>query len=1295
MRLGLVVMWAALGVIVLAGGAALGYWISTDASNPGSAVAGSVGAGQLPSATVSGRDVTVSWSGATNATSYTVARSNVAPQSLSTSVGGTCTGSVSSTTCTDVGTPENGSVATHWTYADTPGLFSWVGTTSAASAQVDVPAPSLALTATSFTTAGGTTSATVASFFDNESVTYCLDASSSCSPGSILGTATVPSTGGTVTTPGVAIPAGVSLGAHTVYSIGSLGSIGSVPITVSVGTATHLAFTAQPSAVVAGVTMSPAVTVSVEDAFNNVVTTDNTTKVTLSMASGGGALNGGAQTTVINGVSTFPALATTTAGVHTISAADTTGAGGGHPYTSAVSSSFTVSGGSATTFSVTNPSAQTAGTSFALLVTAVDTYGNTASSFTGTQSLTISGATNAPNNTAPTLPTSASFSGGVASVSGIVLTNAVSTNLTVTQGTISGASGVFSALPSVATAFALTNPGTQTVGSAFSLGVTAVDTYGNMAISYTGTQSITITGASNSPNSTAPTLPTSASFVSGGATISGIVLTNAASTNLTVTQGAISGSSGAFTVNATSATAFAVANPGTQVAGSSFSLGVTAIDTYGNTATSFTGNQSLTITGASNSPNNTAPTLPTSGTFSNGVASVSGVVLTNAASTSLTATQGALSGASSAFPVSPTANATAGHTLAFTTQTTGVASARATTVWTIQPVVTVLDTYGNTATAWATTVVLARLTGSGALTCTSTSIAPSSGVAAFAGCHGSLASAGWSLTATSTSATSATSATFSISGVANKIAFSTAAPATATNAVAFTTTPVAAIQDSASIVVTAGSSFSVTLSNTTGTGSVTGCSANPVTTSAGLATFTGCAITGTAGTHKITATTAGLTTNSIASGNITLSAGAPTQLVFTTQPGGGASNASWAAQPVVKIEDSGGNVTTSTASVSLAIASQPGSGATLSCTTNPLTATAGSATFAGCKIVGQIGTYTLSATSSGLTSATSNNLTLTFGAATQLSITTAPGGGANNSAWATQPVVTVLDSAGNTNTSSVASITLSIASQPGSGAVLSCTANPKAAVAGVDSFAGCMIVGQAGSYTIQAAASGLTSATSGSFTITTGIAAKVVVTTQPGGGANAAAWAIQPVAAIEDTGGNVITGSSASITLTIATQPGSGATLSCTANPPTTAAGVATFAGCNIVGKIGAYTLTAASAGLTSATSSALTITVGTATQLTFTTQPVGGAHGSNWATQPVVTLQDSGGNTVSSTASVTLAINTQPGSGAVLSCTTNPLAMTGGVASFAGCKITGGTAGSYTIKATATFSVVSSSFSS
>ena len=106
----------------------------------------------------------------------------------------------------------------------------------------------------------------------------------------------------------------------------------------------------------------------------------------------------------------------------------------------------------------------------------------------------------------------------------------------------------------------------------------------------------------------------------------------------------------------------------------------------------------------------------------------------------------------------------------------------------------------------------------------------------------------------------------------------------------------------------------------------------------------------------------------------------------------------------------------------------------------------------------------------------------------------------------------------------------------------------------------------------QAAGNGYTAApqVQQTITVTANTATQLAFTTQPGGGANGAAWSAQPAVAVEDSGGHVVTGSTSSVTLAIASQPGSGATLSCTANPVTASAGVAAFAGCKITGKAGA-----------------------------------------------------------------------------------------------------------------------------
>jgi len=149
------------------------------------------------------------------------------------------------------------------------------------------------------------------------------------------------------------------------------------------------------------------------------------------------------------------------------------------------------------------------------------------------------------------------------------------------------------------------------------------------------------------------------------------------------------------------------------------------------------------------------------------------------------------------------------------------------------------------------------------------------------------------------------------------------------------------------------------------------------------------------------------------------------------------------------------------------------------------------------------------------------------------------------------------------------------------------------ASAGAASFAGCKITGQAGNYTLRATARNLNSATTSTFAVTAGPATQLAFTIQPGGGASGSAWSTQPAVAVEDSGGNPVTGSTSPVTLAIAAQPGSGATLSCTANPVTAPAGIASFAGCEITGESGSYTLKATGSGLTSATSSRFRISGG------------------------------------------------------------------------------------------------------
>ena len=298
-------------------------------------------------------------------------------------------------------------------------------------------------------------------------------------------------------------------------------------------------------------------------------------------------------------------------------------------------------------------------------------------------------------------------------------------------------------------------------------------------------------------------------------------------------------------------------------------------------------------------------------------------------------------------------------------------------------------------------------------------------------------------------------------------------------------------------------------------------------------------------------------------------------------------------------------------------------------------------------------------------------------AAARLAITTGPSPSTGGVAFRTQPVVRILDPDGHVVSTSTAVVTLSIRTPP-AGVVLTCAASSVRAVAGVVRFSGCAI-NRAGRYTLRAVSRGLTAAIS-TATVTVGAAAQLVFVQQPSSAVSLVSFTSQPQVQVWDLGGNVVTAGTTEVTLSI-TAP-AGAILACTsANPLSTVSGIAAFTGCNI-DKSGSYTLHAAraTAGVSPATSSALAINAAGADHLTFSTSPSDSTGGTPFTTQPVVTVEDAAGNTVTGDASpVALAITTP--SGATLTCAGTSVAANAGVATFAGCHID--VAGTYTLDAT------------
>ncbi len=474
-------------------------------------------------------------------------------------------------------------------------------------------------------------------------------------------------------------------------------------------------------------------------------------------------------------------------------------------------------------------------------------------------------------------------------------------------------------------------------------------------------------------------------------------------------------------------------------------------------------------------------------------------------------------------------------------------------------------------------------------------------------------------------------------------------------------------------------SATVTASIQNGSGTLSGTTA--VTAVNGVATFANLAITGSGSftLHFFASGLTPVTSNYLGVVGTTTPATTPTQataLGLSVMPVGGVSGTALGTQPVVQLRDANNNlVTTATGTVTAAIAS--GSG-TLSGTT-AVNAINGVATFTNLVVTGT-GSYTLHFTASGLTPATSNSFTMTASApppsATQLGVSVQPTGGVSGTALAAQPIVQLRDVNNNLVSSATGNVTASIAS--GSGTLSGTTVVN--AVNGVATFTNLVVTGT-GSYTLRFTASGLTSATSSSFTMTTSApppsASQLGVSVQPVGGVSGTALGAQPVVQLRNASGQLVSTATGSVTAAIASGAGtlSGTTVVNAVN------GVATFTNLVVTGT-GSYTLRFTASGLTSATSSSFTMTTSapppSATQLGVSVQPVGGVSGTALGTQPVVQLRNASGQLVSSaTGSVTAAIASGTGT---LSGTTVVNAVNG-VATFTNLAITG--SGSYTLSFT------------
>ncbi len=233
----------------------------------------------------------------------------------------------------------------------------------------------------------------------------------------------------------------------------------------------------------------------------------------------------------------------------------------------------------------------------------------------------------------------------------------------------------------------------------------------------------------------------------------------------------------------------------------------------------------------------------------------------------------------------------------------------------------------------------------------------------------------------------------------------------------------------------------------------------------------------------------------MADAQVTVTPAPAVRLAFAAQPGNAAAGAN-IPQVRVEIQNSlGGRVTTSNASVTLSLGSNPGSGNL----TGTLTVAAvnGVATFSNLKIDQPGAGYTLAAASSGLTGATSTPFNITAGAPTSIRFLVQPTNVVAGAEMAPMQVE-LLDALGNRASGSSAQVTLSLGNNPGvPRSTGTATVN---ASSGVATFAGLSLNQAASGYTLVAATAGLSRVTSNAFDVSPGEAAAIVFTVQPSNG---------------------------------------------------------------------------------------------------------------------------------------------------------------------------------------------------
>jgi hypothetical protein len=873
----------------------------------------------------------------------------------------------------------------------------------------------------------------------------------------------------------------------------------------------------------------------------------------------------------------------------------------------------------------------------AVQVTALDPAGNLVPGFTG--NVTMSLGTNPGGSTLGGTTTVAAVN-GVASFATLTLDKTgTGYRLTGTATGLSTAtSSAFSITPGTATQLVFgTEPSTTVANHQISPAVKlrALDALGNLATGFSGAVAVAF---GNNPGGSTLTGTTSVPAVSGVATF--FLSLDKTGTAYTLTASASASGLGQVTSTAfdiipgTATQLTFTGQPSTTVAGAAISpaVQVTALDPAGNTVPGFTGNVTVAF---GNNPGGSTLGGTTTVAAVNGAATF-GDLSANKTSTGywLRATATGLSAATSSDFAIIAAPATQ---LVFGTQPSTTVADNL-----ITPAVKVraLDALGNVATDFNGPVAIALGSNPGGATLSgTTTVAAVNGIAAFFLSLDKVGT-GYTFTASAGGLGSGTSIAFDvIPGTATHLAFTQQPSTTEAGAVISPALLVTALDPAGNPVPSFTGDVTVALGNNSGGGTLGG--TTTVAAVNGVASFSTLTLDKTGTSYWLTVSATGLsaTTSSI----FAITPGPATHLVFGTEPSDRVANN--VISPAVKVRalDALGNLATGySGAVAIVLGNNPG-GATLSGTT-PVAAVSGVATFFDLSL-NKTGTgYTLRASATGFASVASTAFDITPGTATQLAFTVQPSNTVAGAAINPAVLVTALDPAGNMVPGFTGDVTVAFGNNPG-GSTLGGTTTV-AAVNGVARFWDLTANKTGTNYWLTATATGLSRATSSTFSVIAGPATQLVFGQQPGtitGGT-----IFNPAVKVRalDALGNLATSFTADVTMELGVNPG-GRPLDGTTTV-TAVGGVATFFILSVARANTGYTLVASAAGLPGVESVPFDVLIGPASHLDFQTRPhdeiAGGTLGN-----PYVQLrgEDAGGNLDTTfTGLVTVVIGTNPGGG-------------------------------------------------